>query len=122
MRMGASSQVDLLISGQVSLSLSYLGIWTGWLSRWTRSRRERPTPARSQSRTVWWPPHPHKILEARRHDHVPVAGTWVVVDSVPVLGVGGEGVELVSLQPSGKTAQSGADWVRGRRREAGVVS
>ena len=64
----------------------------------------------------------HKVLKARRHDHVPVAGTWVVVDSVPVLNSGGDGVELISVQPSGKRAQSGADWVRGRRREAGVIS
>ena len=83
-----------------------------------RVRALAPSPAA----TIEIDGQAHKILEARRHDHVPVAGTWVVVDSVPVLGVGGEGVELVSLQPSGKTAQSGADWVRGRRREAGVVS
>ena len=83
-----------------------------------RVRALAPSPAA----TVEIDGQTHKILEARRHHHAPVAGTWVVVDSVPVLGVGGGGVELVSLQPSGKTARSGADWVRGRRREAGVVS
>ena len=83
-----------------------------------RVRALAPSPAA----TIEIDGQTHKILEARRHHHVPVAGTWVVVDSVPVLGVGGGGVELVSLQPSGKTARSGADWVRGRRREAGVVS
>lgn len=83
-----------------------------------RVRALAPNPAA----TIEIDGHSHKVLEARRSNHVPVAGTWVVVDSVPVLGVGGEGVELVLLQPSGKRAQSGADWVRGRRRKAGVVS
>lgn len=83
-----------------------------------RVRALAPSPAA----TIEIDGQAHKILEARQHHHVPVAGTWVVVDSVPVVGVGGGGVELVSLQPSGKTSRSGADWVRGRRREAGVVS
>lgn len=83
-----------------------------------RVRALAPSPAA----TIEIDGQAHKVLGARRHDHEPVSGTWVVVDSVPVVSVGGGGVELVSLQPSGKTAQSGADWVRGRRREAGVVS
>ena len=64
----------------------------------------------------------HKILAARPHRHVPGSGSWEVEEGVPVVAVGGEGVEIVSLQPPGKTAQAGADWVRGRRQAGGEVS
>ncbi len=83
-----------------------------------RVRGLAPTPAA----TLQIDGQPHKILQARRHDHAPAVGTWVVIESVLVLGVDGEGVELVSLQPSGKTVRSGADWIRGKRRENGVFS
>lgn len=83
-----------------------------------RVRALAPSPAA----TIEIDGQAHKIFKARPHDHAPDDGTWVVVDSVPVLGVGGAGVELVSLQPSGKTPRSGEDWVRGRRTEAGVFS
>jgi methionyl-tRNA formyltransferase len=83
-----------------------------------RVRALAPSPAA----TIEIDGQAHKIFKARPHDHAPDDGTWVVVDSVPVLGVGGAGVELVLLQPSGKTPRSGEDWVRGRRTEAGVFS
>jgi methionyl-tRNA formyltransferase len=83
-----------------------------------RVRALAPSPAA----TIEIDGQAHKIFKARPHHHAPDDGTWVVVDSVPVLGVGAAGVELVSLQPSGKTPRSGEDWVRGRRTEAGVFS
>jgi methionyl-tRNA formyltransferase len=64
---------------------------------------------------------PHKILEARSHPVAPDPGTWRSVDGVPVVAVGGQGVEIVRLQPPGKRVQAGADWLRGRRVEGGVV-
>jgi methionyl-tRNA formyltransferase len=65
---------------------------------------------------------PHKILTARLHDAKVEQGHWSVVDGVPVVGFPGGGVELVILQPPGKKAMSGADWVRGRRSSQGAVS
>jgi len=77
-----------------------------------------PTPAA----TLEIDGRPHKVLEAVVHHHHPDPGTWVAVDSIPVVGVGNGGVELVTLQPPGKKAQAGADWVRGRQQAFGVVS
>ena len=65
---------------------------------------------------------PHKILTARLHDTEVEKGHWRVVEGVPVAGFPGGGVELVRLQPPGKKAMSGADWVRGRHSSQGVVS
>lgn len=83
-----------------------------------RVRGLAPTPAA----TIEIDGELHKVLEARMHDHHPDPGTWTAVDSVPVVAIGSEGVELVTLQPPGRRAQSGADWVRGRRQNSGVVS
>jgi methionyl-tRNA formyltransferase len=64
----------------------------------------------------------HKILTVRLHDAEVQQGHWSVVDGVPVVGFPGGGVELVTLQPPGKKAMSGADWVRGRHSSRGAVS
>ncbi len=63
----------------------------------------------------------HKVLSARLHPYLPLPGTWQVVEGVPVVAVGGEGVEIVSLQPPGKRVQSGEEWVRGRRVDGGTI-
>lgn len=65
---------------------------------------------------------PHKILTVRLHDAEVEEGHWSVVDGVPVVGFPGGGVELVTLQPPGRKAMSGADWVRGRHSSRGTVS
>jgi methionyl-tRNA formyltransferase len=83
-----------------------------------RVRGLAPTPAA----TLEIDGRPHKVLEALVHHHHPDPGTWESVDSTPVVAVGDGGVELVTLQPPGKRAQAGADWVRGRQRAFGVVS
>lgn len=64
----------------------------------------------------------HKILSARLYDTEVEEGHWSVVDGVPVVGFPGGVVELVTLQPPGKKAMSGADWARGRRSGQGAVS
>ena len=63
----------------------------------------------------------HKVLMARETEAEVEPGTWQAVEGVPVVGVRGGGVELVSLQPPGRNPQSGADWVRGRHADHGVV-
>ncbi len=62
-----------------------------------------------------------KILAARVSGTPSSPGTWVVRDGVPVISVGETGVELVELQSPGRRPQSGADWVRGRRRVNGTI-
>lgn len=64
----------------------------------------------------------HKILAARRHVATPDQGVWMDVGGVPVVGFAGGGVELIELQPPGRKPQSGADWLRGRRANHGVVA
>lgn len=63
----------------------------------------------------------HKVLMAREAEATPEPGTWRAVGGVPVVGLRGGGVELVSLQPPGRKPQSGADWIRGRHADHGVV-
>jgi len=63
----------------------------------------------------------HKILELRRSEVSPPPGSWQVIEGFPIAGFAGGGAEIVRLQPPGRTPQSGADWVRGRHREGGVV-
>lgn len=63
----------------------------------------------------------HKILDARPHEASPPPGTWIGVGGVPVVGTSDGGVELVTLQPPGKTPQEGAAWLRGRRSQGGEV-
>lgn len=64
----------------------------------------------------------HKVLAARPSEHTPPAGTWEVHDGVPVVATGSGGVELIRLQPPGRRPQSGADWLRGLRRDRGTVA
>ncbi|MFQ5522616.1 MAG: methionyl-tRNA formyltransferase [Acidimicrobiia bacterium] len=64
---------------------------------------------------------PHKILAARPHPLVPKPGTWQAVDGVPVVAVGGEGVEIVRLQPPGKRVLLGEEWLRGTRTDGGTA-
>lgn len=63
----------------------------------------------------------HKILAARTTHDGPEPGEWQAVAGNPVVGLPDGGVEITSLQPPGKNRQSGADWVRGRRRQGGRV-
>jgi methionyl-tRNA formyltransferase len=64
----------------------------------------------------------HKILAVRRHPATPDRGTWRAVDGVPVAAFDDGGVELVRLQPPGRSIQSGADWLRGRHTDHGQVA
>lgn len=107
-----ATYANKISSGERSLATSHSA--TDFINR---VRALAPTPAASLDIDG----KQHKILEVRRHDHVPGPGTWVVVDSVPVLAVDGEGIEMVLMQPAGKRAQSGADWVRGRRQSGGTT-
>lgn len=63
----------------------------------------------------------HKVLEVTPADVAPPQGRWQLVDGVPVVGHSDGGVELVSIQPPGKSPMSGADWARGRRETAGTI-
>ncbi|HWB87810.1 MAG TPA: methionyl-tRNA formyltransferase [Acidimicrobiia bacterium] len=63
----------------------------------------------------------HKIFSVRRSDNSPPPGTWQIVEGMPLVGLADGGIELVSLQPPGKTPQDGAAWARGRRRVSGTV-
>lgn len=64
----------------------------------------------------------HKILEVRPHEAGPSPGTWVTVARAPVIGTADGGLQIVRLQPPGRTAQTGAEWARGRRRDSGLVA
>lgn len=63
----------------------------------------------------------HKVLAVRASDHDVATGTWSEVEGRPVVGVGHRSIELLTLQPPGKTPQSGSDWLHGRQRSDGVV-
>ncbi len=63
----------------------------------------------------------HKVLLAAPHSAAPAPGTWEAHGGVPVVGVEDGGVALLELQPPGRRPQSGEDWLRGRRREAGTT-
>ncbi len=63
----------------------------------------------------------HKVLEVSAADVAPPQGRWQLVDDVPVVGHADGGVELVSLQPPGKSPMSGSAWGRGRRESAGII-
>lgn len=63
----------------------------------------------------------HKILEVRAVDAEVAAGTWVAGDDGPLVGLSDGTVELIVLQPPGKTPQAGSDWVNGQRKSSGVV-
>ena len=63
----------------------------------------------------------HKVLSARTAGKSPPQGRWQILDGVPLVGLADGGIELVSLQPPGKTPQEGSAWARGRRRDAGAI-
>lgn len=63
----------------------------------------------------------HKVLATRVSKHEVETGTWSDVEGRPVVGVSDGSIELLVVQPPGKTPQSGADWLHGRRRSGGVV-
>lgn len=62
-----------------------------------------------------------KILSARAEGTPPLTGTWESQDGWPVVNVGGTAVTMTQLQPPGKKAMSGDDWIRGRHRSSGRV-
>lgn len=64
----------------------------------------------------------HKILAATVSEASPEPGTWVEREGLPVAAAGKGGVAILELQPPGKNPQSGADWLRGRRRSEGLVA
>jgi len=65
---------------------------------------------------------PHKILDARSsHEPVP-PGTWAKREGRPIVGLANGSIELITLQPPGKTPQHGVDWANGRQRDGGRVS
>ena len=63
----------------------------------------------------------HKILAARVADTPVQPGAWVVVDGRPLVGLAAGTIELLRLQPPGRTPQAGGDWANGRRRAGGLV-
>lgn len=63
----------------------------------------------------------HKIHRAGPSDAEVQRGTWRSVDGAPVVGFSGGSVELVTLQPPGKTPRSGVAWVNGRRNDHGMI-
>jgi methionyl-tRNA formyltransferase len=64
---------------------------------------------------------PHQVLRARSHPTAPEPGTWMAVDGVPVAGLGDGGMELIEILPPGKRPMPGQEWLRGLRRESGMV-
>lgn len=63
----------------------------------------------------------HKILAAQPSSERAAAGTWRRADDRVLVGLDGGAVEILTLQPPGKTPQAAADWARGRRRSEGKV-
>ena len=63
----------------------------------------------------------HKVLAAQVSEHEVETGTWSDVEGRPVVGVGDSSIELLMVQPPGKTPRPGVDWLHGRQRSGGVV-
>ena len=55
------------------------------------------------------------VLAAQARPEGPSAGDVLTLDGRPVLGTGAGGLELVTVQPPGRRAMAGADWLRGHR-------
>lgn len=64
---------------------------------------------------------PHKVLAARGSDVSPPQGDWQIIDGVPVIGLVDGAIEIVTIQPPGKTPRDGRAWANGLRRKAGRV-
>ena len=62
-----------------------------------------------------------KILGARVIGHDVPIGEWHEVDGQPVVGVEGGSVALLQVQPPGKRAMTGEEWLRGSRKARGVA-
>lgn len=62
-----------------------------------------------------------KILAARSVDHDVPSGEWQALDGQPVVGVADGAVALLEVQPPGKRAMSGEEWLRGVRKGRGVA-
>jgi methionyl-tRNA formyltransferase len=65
---------------------------------------------------------PHQILRARVSEHDPAPGTWETSSGRPVAGLADGGMELATILPPGKRAMDGAAWLRGIRRDGGLVA
>jgi methionyl-tRNA formyltransferase len=65
---------------------------------------------------------PHQILRARVSEHDPAPGTWETFSGRPVAGLADGGMELATILPPGKRAMDGAAWLRGIRRDSGLVA
>lgn len=63
----------------------------------------------------------HKIYEARVVDAPVDRGTWAIVDGRPLVGLRSGTIELLTLQPPGKTPRAGAEWANGRQQDSGVI-
>lgn len=63
----------------------------------------------------------HKLLQVAPSEIRVEPGTVEESDGVPVAGFGHGGLELVTLQPEGRSPQSGAAWLNGRRGEGGTI-
>jgi len=63
----------------------------------------------------------HKVLAARVVDTPARPGEWVVIDGRPLVGLASGTIELLRLQPSGRTPQTGSEWANGRHRAGGLV-
>lgn len=77
-----------------------------------------PTPAA----TLDIDGEPHKILSAQPVEAHLEPGTWAAVEGRPLVGLVGGAMELLRLQPPGKIAMSGADWLNGRQEDHGEIS
>ena len=64
---------------------------------------------------------PHKVLAARRGESGPRQGHWEIVDGVPLVGLANGCIEIVTIQPPGKTPRDGRAWANGLRRDGGPV-
>jgi methionyl-tRNA formyltransferase len=64
---------------------------------------------------------PHKVLAARRSEEAPPPGTWQIRGGRPVVGLADGGIEIVTIQPPGKTPREGTAWANGLHRASGTV-
>lgn len=64
---------------------------------------------------------PHKVLAARRSDVSPPQGDWSIIDGSPIVGLADGGIEILTVQPPGKTPREGRAWANGLRQEGGTL-
>lgn len=92
--------------------------WTGTVADvLARIRGLAPSPAA----TLEIDGERHKVLAARRSENAPPPGTWRIEQGRPVVGLSDGGIEIVTIQPPGKTPREGAAWANGLHRDSGVV-